>query len=118
MLSICQHFCLHPGWPLRRKYERQKYSFALYYLLMIYQVIDNLFYIYMILLFIRIMGSWLPEFAQTKFMLFVAFCTDPYLNVFRRIIPPLGMFDLSPIIAFFCLQFLQTFFKMIVSGSF
>jgi YggT family protein len=31
--------------------------------------------------------------------------TDPYLNVFRGIIPPLGGIDLSPILAFFLLSF-------------
>jgi YggT family protein len=33
--------------------------------------------------------------------------TDPILEPFRRIIPPLGMFDISPIIVLFLLNFLQ-----------
>jgi YggT family protein len=33
--------------------------------------------------------------------------TDPYLNVFRSIIPPLGGIDLSPILAFLLLSFLR-----------
>lgn len=70
---------------------------------MINQVVDLLFQVYTLMLFARILGSWIPSFQQHKAMLFIAFYTDPYLNVFRRIIPPLGMFDLSPIIAFFCL---------------
>lgn len=78
---------------------------------MLFQIIDNLFLIYMIMLFIRIMGSWVPEFSQTRFMLFIAYCTDPYLNIFRKIIPPLGMIDFSPIVAFFALQILQEFSK-------
>jgi YggT family protein len=40
-------------------------------------------------------------------MQFIAFYTDPYLNLFRRIIPPLGMFDLSPIVAFLCLSVVE-----------
>lgn len=82
--------------------------------MLIYQIIDNIFFIYMIMLFVRILGSWLPEFSQTKFMLFIAFCTDPYLNFFRRFIPPLGMMDLSPIAAFFCLQIIQQIVKTMI----
>ncbi|MFM7545546.1 MAG: YggT family protein, partial [Synechococcales cyanobacterium] len=33
--------------------------------------------------------------------------TDPYLNLFRSLIPPLGGIDLSPMLAFFALQILQ-----------
>jgi YggT family protein len=78
---------------------------------MLFQIIDNLFFIYMIMILIRIFGSWVPEFSQTKFMLFVAHYTDPYLNLFRKIIPPLGMIDISPIFAIFCLNLLQGFVK-------
>jgi len=81
---------------------------------MLIQVIDNLFFIYMLMLFARILGSWLPEFANTKIMLFIAHYTDPYLNLFRRFIPPLGMIDISPIVAFFCLNLLQGFVKYAV----
>jgi uncharacterized protein YggT (Ycf19 family) len=31
---------------------------------------------------------------------------EPYLNIFRRMIPPIGMFDLSPIIALIVLNVL------------
>jgi YggT family protein len=61
----------------------------------------------MIMLFARILGSWLPEIQQFRFMQFIAFYTDPYLNLFRRIIPPLGMLDISPIFAFFSLNIIQ-----------
>jgi DNA (cytosine-5)-methyltransferase 1 len=40
-------------------------------------------------------------------MQFISFYTDPYLNLFRRFIPPLGMIDISPIIAFFALGFIE-----------
>jgi YggT family protein len=34
--------------------------------------------------------------------------TDPYLNAFRGLIPPLGGLDLSAILAFLALQLIQT----------
>ena len=52
-------------------------------------------------------GSWVPQANQYRVMQFVGYYTDPYLNVFRRFIPPLGMFDISPIVAFLCLSFIQ-----------
>jgi len=78
---------------------------------MAYTLIDGFFTCYMILLFVRIISSWFPNFQGHPILRFVAFYTDPYLNVFRRVIPPLGMLDLSPIFAFFALQFLEVFVK-------
>lgn len=69
--------------------------------------IDRFFLIYTIMLFVRIVGSWLPEIQQYRFMQFIAFYTDPYLQIFRQLIPPLGMFDLSPIFAFIGLNVLE-----------
>ena len=38
----------------------------------------------------------------------VASCTDPYLNLFRRLIPPIGgALDLSPLLGFFGLRFAE-----------
>ncbi|MGB5594536.1 MAG: YggT family protein, partial [Crocosphaera sp.] len=34
--------------------------------------------------------------------------TDPYLNIFRSIIPPLGGIDISAILAILALQFIST----------
>ncbi|MBN2479752.1 MAG: YggT family protein [Parachlamydiales bacterium] len=67
-----------------------------------------LFSCYTIMLFARVMGSWFPSFTDSHFMRFIAHYTDPYLNIFRRIIPPIGgMLDLSPMIGFFALQILE-----------
>lgn len=74
---------------------------------MIVQVILILFQIYTLMLFARILSSWVPELQATRPMQFVAYYTDPYLNVFRNIIPPLGMIDISPIFAFLALEFLK-----------
>jgi YggT family protein len=73
------------------------------------------FQVYTLMLFARILGSWFPQLSQYQVMRFIAFYVDPYLNFFRRFVPPLGMFDFSPIIAFICLGFLE---KMILSFLF
>jgi len=81
---------------------------------MIFYLVNLLFTTYTFLLIARIVGSWFPRFSNSKLMRFVGFYTDPYLNIFRRVIPPLGMIDLSPMVAFFVLQILQTVFLMIL----
>ncbi|NET31773.1 MAG: YggT family protein [Cyanothece sp. SIO1E1] len=65
--------------------------------------------IYLVLLFIRILLSWFPnvDWSRQPFSI-VSQLTDPYLNLFRSIIPPLGGIDFSPILAIFLLQFLQS----------
>ena len=71
-------------------------------------VVYWIFLIYTGFLLVRIIGSWFPSFADSQIMRFVAFYTDPYLNLFRKLIPPIGgTLDLSPILAFFGLQILE-----------
>jgi len=81
---------------------------------MLVNIVDILFQVYTIMLFVRIISSWVPEIQQYKFMHFISFYTDPYLNMFRRVIPPLGMFDLSPIVAFFALTLAKNFIKYLL----
>lgn len=76
-------------------------------MLNVIHIINILFQVYTLMLFVRILSSWVPQLSEYRLMQFINYYTDPYLNVFRRIVPPLGMFDLSPIIAFLCLSFIQ-----------
>lgn len=69
--------------------------------------INIIFQVYSLMLFARILASWVPQANEYRVMHFISYYTDPYLNLFRRIVPPLGMFDLSPIVAFLCLSFIQ-----------
>ncbi len=75
---------------------------------------DVFFWLYLMMLFVRILASWVPEWQNTRIMMFIAFYTDPYLNLFRRIIPPLGMMDFSPIVAFFCLSIIESIVKQLI----
>ena len=65
--------------------------------------------IYWVLLIVRILLSWFQtaEWAG-QVIAFLSPITDPYLNIFRSIIPPLGGIDLSAIAALFLLQFVQS----------
>lgn len=74
-----------------------------------YKAIHFIFFGYTILLSVRILSSWVPAWQGQTWARFVAFYTDPYLHIFRRILPPIGgVLDLSPILAFFGLRILES----------
>lgn len=64
--------------------------------------------IYSALLFIRILLSWFPNinWFDPPFSI-LSQLTDPYLNIFRSFIPPLGGLDFSPLLAILLLQVVQ-----------
>jgi YggT family protein len=73
--------------------------------------ISTLSLVYLVLIFIRILMSWIPRMPYNRYLSavlkFVSDVTDPYLNLFRRILPPVRLggagLDLSPIVATFVL---------------
>ena len=80
--------------------------------------------VYLVLIFIRIIMSWIPRIPYNRFLAgflkFVTDVTDPYLNLFRRILPPVrlgpGALDLSPIIATFVLIIVSSLVANIIEG--
>jgi len=79
--------------------------------------VNTLALVYLVLIFVRIIMSWIPRIPYNRFLAgflkFVSDVTDPYLNLFRRILPPVrlgpGALDLSPIVATFVLILLSGF---------
>ncbi len=85
--------------------------------MIIAQVVHYLFLSYTLLLLVRIFSSWIPRLAHHPLLRFVYFYTDPYLNIFRRIIPPVGgVIDLSPMLGFFILQILEKVIMSVIRG--
>ena len=80
--------------------------------------------VYLVLIFIRIILSWIPRIPYNRvlngFLKFVTDVTDPYLNLFRRILPPVrlgpGALDLSPIIATFALIIVSSIVARLIEG--
>ncbi len=67
---------------------------------------------YSVIIFIYVIMSWLPTdrgiLADINSVL--AKVCDPYLNLFKRLIPPIGgMVDVTPILALLVLQFVASF---------
>ena len=64
--------------------------------------IDDFIYVYILLIFVYILTSWvrLPYSPWIRRIQdFLREVCEPYLRIFRRIVPPFGPLDLSPIVA-------------------
>lgn len=62
--------------------------------------------LYSLLIVVRIIMSWFSS-SSNRVLRFLISITDPVLEPFRRLIPPLGMFDISPIIVLFLIHFVR-----------
>ena len=73
------------------------------------QVLAQTLQIYSLVLIVRVLLSWFPNLDWSNPVLStVSSITDPYLNAFRGLIPPLGGIDLSAILAFITLNLLES----------
>lgn len=63
--------------------------------------------VYVLFIFIRFISSWFV-FTRNTFLGFVQRVTDPVLIPLRKLIPPIGMFDLSAMILLLLIGFLQS----------
>ena len=70
-------------------------------------VLYALISVYILFIFIRFLSSWFV-FSRNTFFGFVRRVTDPVLLPVQRLIPPIGMFDISAMIVLLLLGFLQT----------
>lgn len=83
------------------------------------RIISMLFEIYFYMIVIYVLMSWLPNLRENFIGELLAKLVEPYLSVFRRFIPPImGMLDISPIIALFVLQFIQSGLRFIINSIF
>jgi len=73
------------------------------------------FYVYILIIFLYILVNWLiaagvrPPYSRftDAVLTFLRDTSEPYLRLFRRFIPPIGMFDLSPVVGIIVLYLLR-----------
>ena len=91
--------------------------------LTLYNFVFGLFTVYTILILLNILISFVPRMPYHPWLRaaldFITETTDPYLNLFRSFIRPIGganlAFDPSPIIALIALGIIESFALKIVS---
>ena len=74
-------------------------------MIIIINILMQLISYYSFALIIYILMSWFPNARSSTIGQFFARICEPYLEPFRRIIPPLGMIDISPLVAILVLKF-------------
>ena len=78
-------------------------------LIFLLQVLAQTLSIYLLVLLVRVLLSWFPNLDWSNPLLAgVSAITDPYLNAFRGLIPPIGGIDLSALLAVLALQLAQS----------
>lgn len=91
---------------------------------MIADYVGALFLVYLVLIIIRVLLTWIPRMPYNRALRasvgFIEEVTDPYLNLFRRFLPPIGSggfaLDLSPILGIILLIILQRVVVGLIAG--
>jgi len=87
-------------------------------MIQVFNVLNLALEIYGYALIVYIFMSWFPGARESSFGQILTKICEPYLEQFRKFIPPLGMIDFSPIVAILVLQLarygLAEFFMMIM----
>jgi YggT family protein len=86
--------------------------------------VGALFLVYLIIIIIRVLLTWIPRLPYNRALRasvgFIEEVTDPYLNLFRRFLPPIGggglALDLSPILGIILLIIVQRVVVGLISG--
>lgn len=86
--------------------------------------VQALFLVYILLIFVYILLNMMfslglrPPYSRVvdSIMNFLRDVCEPYLKIFRRFIPPIGMFDLTPMIAIIVLWIVQMVVVNLIQG--
>jgi YggT family protein len=86
--------------------------------------VQALFLVYILLIFLYILLNMMfslglrPPYSRwtDAVMNFLRDVCEPYLRIFRRFIPPIGMFDLTPMIAIILLYIVETLVVNAIRG--
>lgn len=67
------------------------------------QILNTIVWLYTIVLLIYAVASWIPD-ARGRWLEYLAMAVEPVLNPIRRIIPPMGGFDIAFLVLLLVLQ--------------
>ena len=79
-------------------------------------LVDRAFALYSVLILARIILSWINVNRYNPWFILLCRITDPFLDPFRRLIPPFSGIDFSPIIAFLVLSILRKVVVAMLGG--
>ena len=80
----------------------------------VYKFVKYLFNFYEYSMLAYILTSWFPQIKNNFIVEFLEAICEPYLKIFRKIIPPFGMLDISPIAALVVLSVIENLIMMLL----
>ena len=83
-------------------------------MLIVAQFVSSAIQLYIMLIFVWVLGSWFPQWRQYVWYRVVEDMVRPYINLFRAIPLRIGMIDLSPMLAILVLIILQ---RLVLSSA-
>lgn len=69
---------------------------------------------YSFLMFVWVLLSWIPDLRSSRVYRFLDQLFVPFLEPFRRVIPPINGIDISPILGFFTLQLVVKLLSLLI----
>ncbi|TEU18267.1 MAG: YggT family protein [Anaerolineales bacterium] len=83
----------------------------------LYKFIDILFTLLELAILARVLLSWFRVDPYHPAVAFLYQITEPILRPLRNVIPPLGMMDISPIVAMLLLGIIRRIIQAIILGG-
>jgi YggT family protein len=83
----------------------------------LYNFIDILFTLLELAILARVLLSWFRLSPYHPVVNFIYQITEPILRPLRNIIPPLGMIDISPIVALILMDIIRQIIRAIILGG-
>jgi YggT family protein len=82
-------------------------------------ILSRVIWLYGLLIIVYVLMSWFPvKGALYDVYRVLGSVVEPYLKLFRRIVPPIGMVDISPIVALIALQLVGRALVSLIARAF
>jgi YggT family protein len=82
-------------------------------------VVQVFFDLLVLIIIAKVLLSWFPNVDKSnRIIQFIEDISRPFLRIGKRLIPPIGMLDISPIVMIFLLDLIKTILISLISGSY
>ena len=81
---------------------------------LVWLAVEIAYNVLVVALFVRVLGSWFGAFRYSRWMRPAYVLTDWLVEPIRRVLPPFGMMDMSPIAAWFVLWVLRRLLQSVL----
>ena len=86
-------------------------------MIVLYKAVDILFTLFELAILARVLLSWFRVNPYHPAVAFLYQITEPILRPLRNVIPPLGMIDISPIVALILMDIIRQIIRAIILGG-